>query len=240
MGVLASLERKIRSLTEGLFGRLFGGQLQAAEIRRRLLTELAASERVMRGRSVVANRYEARLSTKDASGLRKSIADLGLECEQALEQQARAKRWVTLGPFEVRFLVGERFARGQVMAEVECREGMPETRVDVLSGPDRGAVFRGVFPETTIGRAPDCSVRLTDPDASRDHAIIRSEGYTMRVIDHSSANGTYLGGRRVSEEEITDGARLEVGRSILLVSLGRPVWSLPSGARASGENGPHV
>lgn len=52
----------------------------------------------------------------------------------------------------------------------------------------------------TIGRAPDCSLRLPDDDVSRRHAILQAQGEgEFWLVDLGSANGTYVNGRRLSQ-----------------------------------------
>ncbi len=51
-----------------------------------------------------------------------------------------------------------------------------------------------------IGRAPDCTVRVADPRVSRRHAHIVMRGASYAIEDLSSANGTFVNGRRISGE----------------------------------------
>lgn len=64
------------------------------------------------------------------------------------------------------------------------------------------------------GRAPACSLRLTDHKASNDHASLFWTGERWEVRDLGSTNGTFLGGTRLEPREnvpLTRGAILRFG-----------------------------
>jgi pSer/pThr/pTyr-binding forkhead associated (FHA) protein len=74
----------------------------------------------------------------------------------------------------------------------------------------------------TIGRAPDCAVRIEAERASRHHAEIlaRGEGHALR--DLGSTNGTTLDGIPLEgERPLRDGAEIALG-GCLLVYRSRP------------------
>jgi pSer/pThr/pTyr-binding forkhead associated (FHA) protein len=58
-------------------------------------------------------------------------------------------------------------------------------------------------------------VRLEDQSVSRRHAIITRRLNTTRILDDRSSNGTYVNGRRISEEQLRDGDVIVLGRVIL-------------------------
>jgi two-component system, NtrC family, response regulator AtoC len=51
-----------------------------------------------------------------------------------------------------------------------------------------------------FGRAPECTVRIDDARASRQHAELRRSGRDLAVIDLGSRNGTKINGRRIRGE----------------------------------------
>jgi pSer/pThr/pTyr-binding forkhead associated (FHA) protein len=67
--------------------------------------------------------------------------------------------------------------------------------------------------ETTLGRSPYCSVVLTSPTVSRQHAALTLEGSQLTVGDLGSRNGT-----RVNGSLITDRTRLKPGDLITIGS----------------------
>src|SRR6187402_3447597 len=88
------------------------------------------------------------------------------------------------------------------------------------SGP---LVLRWVFPPSvagqsvplphgaTIGRADECSIRLSGEGVSRHHAELLREGSALMLRDAGSRNGTFLDGRRVGHAAVREGAVLRIG-----------------------------
>lgn len=69
----------------------------------------------------------------------------------------------------------------------------------------------------TIGRAPDCDVRLDSRWVSRTHALIRIEGNHYVLEDMGSKNGVFVGGQRVAQPRpLEDGDRIQVAPGLEL------------------------
>ncbi len=71
----------------------------------------------------------------------------------------------------------------------------------------------------TIGRAPDCLLRIEHSSVSRVHARL-TLGERVQVEDLGSSNGTWVGGRRLASGELVElpaDALLEVGSVLLAV-----------------------
>ena len=73
-----------------------------------------------------------------------------------------------------------------------------------------------------IGRAPDNDLVVDDLIASRYHAELRRalDG-RYEITDLSSNNGTYVNGRRISAEPLTDGDTVGIGHSTFRLEDGR-------------------
>jgi FHA domain/Zinc-ribbon containing domain len=65
---------------------------------------------------------------------------------------------------------------------------------------------------TKIGRSLTADIRLDDPTVSRRHALVCSQGPTVRVLDDRSLNGVFLNGERTEWAELHDGDELLIGR----------------------------
>ncbi|MBW0254372.1 FHA domain-containing protein [Cellulomonas sp. PS-H5] len=65
-------------------------------------------------------------------------------------------------------------------------------RLVVVAGPDSGRELDLPAGTATIGRGPDCDLRLTDPQVSRLHARLLV-GDVVEVVDAGSANGVVIG-----------------------------------------------
>ena len=84
-------------------------------------------------------------------------------------------------------------------------------RLMTIQGEQRGESWFPNRSHTSLGRALDNDIVLLDIAASRKHAqIIRGpEGFIL--LDLRSANGIFLNGRRITEEDLYDGDEIEVG-----------------------------
>ena len=84
----------------------------------------------------------------------------------------------------------------------------------VKDGPDKGKMFfLRSGKEATIGRAPVCDLRLSDPGASSKHCLVRSAGDLVFVEDLNSRNGTVVNGERTTQRVLDDNGTIEVGTS---------------------------
>ena len=63
----------------------------------------------------------------------------------------------------------------------------------------------------TIGRSSSCSLRLSDPTVSRQHACLRYASRKWYIQDMNSAGGTYVNGTRVNATPLNNGDRIRVG-----------------------------
>ena len=66
-----------------------------------------------------------------------------------------------------------------------------------------------------IGRLPECSIALSDPNVSRRHAEIRRRGSDVLVVDLQSTNGTRVNGVPVRERVLEDGDEITVGTTAI-------------------------
>ena len=67
----------------------------------------------------------------------------------------------------------------------------------------------------TLGRLPECTVALNDPNVSRRHAEIRP-GSELTIVDLGSTNGTKVNGLRIDGERVlVDGDIISLGSSHL-------------------------
>jgi ABC transport system ATP-binding/permease protein len=115
--------------------------------------------------------------------------------------------------------------------------GVQEFLVDIKDGAlsltpmaERTEHYEGIAeprgPDDTIriGRDPECDLALPHPLVSRLHASVkRRDGAAIQIIDHQSANGTYVNGRPVTRSAIAEGDIVQIGPYRLFVEAGRLV-----------------
>ena len=87
----------------------------------------------------------------------------------------------------------------------------------VLSGRSVGKMFKVPVGRVNLGRSLEADVRLEDEGVSRIHANMeRRDDGTVMLNDNGSTNVTYVNGTRVSQMELSDGDRIQVGSVTIL------------------------
>ncbi|NVB85063.1 MAG: sigma 54-dependent Fis family transcriptional regulator [Kofleriaceae bacterium] len=104
---------------------------------------------------------------------------------------------------------------------------MPEMRLVVLRGPDRGHALRIDREEVVVGTAASVHLRLTDPTVSRHHATLRMTEHGILVTDLDSTNGTRVDRRRIQSAYTEPGDAIDVGSTRMRVELQRGRVELP-------------
>ncbi|MFB9956903.1 FtsK/SpoIIIE domain-containing protein [Cellulomonas denverensis] len=89
-------------------------------------------------------------------------------------------------------------------------------RLVVVAGPDSGQEIELGAGVATIGRGPDCDLRLTDSQVSRLHARLLV-GDQIEVVDAGSANGVLIGDGPVSRSVVRPDDILVLGNTQLQV-----------------------
>lgn len=106
--------------------------------------------------------------------------------------------------------------------EEDPSAGFHETKIylDVIEGEDQDRSYEFSRERVVLGRG-DANVVLKDAKVSRRHAEIELiGGYTPVLRDLTSANGTYVNGKRVEESvELKDGDRVRVGDTVIKFSI---------------------
>jgi two-component system, cell cycle response regulator len=87
----------------------------------------------------------------------------------------------------------------------------------IIGGMDMGSVIPVDQPRITLGRAPECTIVLQDESVSRVHAeVVQRETEGVLIRDLGSTNGTFLGGKRITESVLRKGDKVLLGRRTIL------------------------
>jgi hypothetical protein len=149
MSVLRTIESKLESLFEGVFGRAFRTNVQPVELARKLVKEMDDHRSVSVSRVYVPNEYTIYLSPGDReqfAGFEDSLRD---ELQDYLGEHARRERYVLLTPPRVKlesdadldigvFGIATRLVRGSKAAP----EGAPAEQ----PAPGATMVYKAVVP----------------------------------------------------------------------------------------------
>ena len=91
--------------------------------------------------------------------------------------------------------------------------------VEVVAGQDTGKVFRFTRGNVVVGRKMG-EIPLSDPEASRRHAVIELFGREMIFLrDLGSTNGTFHNGRKVSAARLRAGDTIGVGKTVMRLNI---------------------
>jgi signal transduction histidine kinase len=86
----------------------------------------------------------------------------------------------------------------------------------VIRGNDQGTRFELEESILRLGRDSSNNIQLHDTEVSRHHAELRRTNREYTIADLSSANGTFINGRRVDNHVLASGDHLQVGASLML------------------------
>ena len=210
---LKGFERRLERAVEGAFSRAFKSGLRPVELGRRLIREMDDNRSVdVRGRTVVPNHFTIRISTQDLAEFTDVSSTLERELAEAAREHARDEGYAFVGPVSVELVTSTRLHTGTFEIEGRMRPGDGGTGAGSLVLPTGDRVPLGE--ETiTVGRFPESTIVLADPNVSRQHAEIRPRGTTYVVVDLGSTNGTRVNGIRVDQHELADGDEIVFGNT---------------------------
>jgi S-DNA-T family DNA segregation ATPase FtsK/SpoIIIE len=98
----------------------------------------------------------------------------------------------------------------------------PQVRLRVVAGPDQGIEVGVIGEVATIGRAPACTLVLSDPLVSRRHARVHVDPRPY-VVDEGSAHGTAIGDVRVTRPTPVEcGVPIRLGDTVLVLDRDGP------------------
>jgi len=100
---------------------------------------------------------------------------------------------------------------------VEAGPATTGRRQALLVGQDKRNVLSGS--RVVLGRSRECDIMVNDPNVSRRHAELHSDGGRWSVHDLGSTNGIKVNGRRVDQHELSDGDRITLGVTDLTFEL---------------------
>ncbi|MEX0819821.1 MAG: ATP-binding protein, partial [Pirellulaceae bacterium] len=86
----------------------------------------------------------------------------------------------------------------------------------VIQGSDQGRRYDLDDEAISLGRDNDNQIQLHDSEVSRHHAEVRSDETGYLLVDLNSSNGTFVNGNQVSEHQLANGDRVQVGRTLMI------------------------
>ncbi|MEZ5219277.1 MAG: DUF3662 and FHA domain-containing protein [Ilumatobacteraceae bacterium] len=209
---LQSFEHGVERMVEGVFSRAFKSSVRPIELGRRLVREMDEHRSLdVKGRRIVPNQYTFWLSPHDHAGFADIDEALMTELAEAAREYAREEDYHFLGPLVVELAVDNKLKPGRFGISSQIKDLAPAGANARIVLPNGDPVPLGQ--ETaTIGRLPECTVILADPNVSRRHAELRNVSGTWIISDLGSTNGVKLNGVRIdSEKPLRPGDMITIG-----------------------------
>jgi two-component system, NtrC family, response regulator HydG len=90
----------------------------------------------------------------------------------------------------------------------------------VVNGPLAGTRYALTNGDVVVGRAPNSTLVLNEPDISWRHCQFRQHGERFLVADLRTSTGTYVNGMRSAERWLEDRDQIGIGKTILMFRSG--------------------
>ena len=141
------------------------------------------------------------------------------ELRSTVREHATEENLRFLGPVQLELVEDESLRIGMFRVDAIFDEkGLASDYIAYLDLPD-GQVVALTNEPATIGRVPESTVILTDPNASRQHAELHLDGDSYELVDLGSTNGSKVNGERVQRQLLRDGDVLTFGTITLRFRL---------------------
>jgi Protein of unknown function (DUF3662)/FHA domain len=226
MGLLDNFEQRLDQLVNGTFAKAFRDAVEPVELASRIQKEMDTRAAIVsRGRTVVPNIFTIELSTSDIQRLDVYADQMRTELADVARQYAAEQRYTFLGSVDVRFAedptleTGVFRVRSQAHADaVGGQRSATPIQAGDATGHPRLVIGSASYPltrsHTRIGRGAGADIQIDDSGVSRAHAEIVL-GLPVVIRDLGSTNGTLVEGRKISESPLHNGARIQVGSTVI-------------------------
>jgi hypothetical protein len=211
---LQNFEGRLERMVDGTLSKAFRGELHPVEIGRRLTREMDLKRRLGVNGLIAPNAFVVHLAASDFDRFESFLDALVRELEEAAREHARTEEYVFVGPVTVSVVEDPRQRRGRFAVVSDVHEGPQGLSAASVVLADGMRVVLGPEP-ITIGRLPESTIVVNDPNASRRHAEIRRNGNDVVVVDLKSTNGTRVNGATIRERVLSDGDQIVIGTTVL-------------------------
>ena len=90
--------------------------------------------------------------------------------------------------------------------------------LSLLNNELMSSSWKLVSKDYSIGRSSDNNIILDDITVSRNHALITVSEQKVKIIDNNSTNGIYRNNEIKSEQYLTSGDKIQLGKYLLLLT----------------------
>jgi hypothetical protein len=210
---LAKIEQFCAGFIERAFAKTFPSDLEPAQIARKLVATVEAATRDDEGHLRAPGSYTVHVSPADFERLAEHQAYLERAWAELVRDLA-ARVGIALETEAVRVTMSARESvpLGAIDVEVAGVQAPMRLRLRTIEGVPPGSVYE-IAATSRIGRGEECDIVLLDPSVSRLHAILDVEGGRAIVRDQGSTNGSFVNGRRIETQPLSDGDEVRFGNT---------------------------
>jgi hypothetical protein len=170
MPVLRSIETKIESLFEGVFGRAFRAHVQPIELARKLVKEMDDHRSVSVSRVYVPNEYTIYLAPEDRKQFAGYEASLIGELQEYLAEHARRERYALLTDPKVSIATDDDLAVGEF--GIATRLVTPDHAGAALPPPDLHVELPAETMVYRVSAAPPVPPPTPTPEPPREVCVL--------------------------------------------------------------------
>lgn len=194
VSVARSLERRLEKLIEGVAGRVFSGKIHPSELAGQLAREADFARFQHPTGPATGNLYVIAVSPRD---LTIDPGELEAILTDEMTDYTTEEGLRLEGPVAVRVETTNEASSGRAQCHVEVAPGPPVVWARMVGDDETLPIGRN---RVLIGRSPEADVVIGHDDVSRKHALLYRERGQTWLQDLSSANGTWVEGRRLGSE----------------------------------------
>lgn len=232
MSWLHNVERGLENAVNNVFARAFHGAVEPIEIANRVIKEIDAGAKLLnRDKRLVPNNFIVHLSAHDYDELAPMARAINDDIVPELRRHASERHYVFNGPIRIDYERDDSLSVGRFTVSAESVATVAETGgspsptavrraplVLEVNGVRHPLLSRGF----TIGRGSEADLRINDPGISRLHARVNVQptedgDVLVSIEDLNSTNGVIVDGQRITNAPLTDGSRIEIGSTRMLV-----------------------
>jgi pSer/pThr/pTyr-binding forkhead associated (FHA) protein len=236
MSVLRSIEHRIESIVEGVFGRAFRTHVQPVELARKLAKEMDEAKSVSVSRVYVPNEYTLYLCPSDRDQFSSyallstpvvlmeededlNVGEFGIATRMVQPERPQAPTPPDVVPQAApsHTRVYRPAVTEAVSAEVAEEEDLARAPSTLVVAGARHELDDRVL---VLGRSHDCDITVDDANVSRRHAEVRHEDGSYWIVDLGSTNGVVVNGKRVERAQLEPDDEILLGTTVVRFERG--------------------
>lgn len=217
MGFLDNFEKGLERVVNGAFTKTFKSELQPVEISGHIRAEMDSKASILsRDRILAPNTFTVSLSVPDFKRMQVLGDSLITELTDLATKHAKKQGFQFGAALAIKLIEDSSLNLGQVSVRSNTQnheiEWMPTLEVN-------GQRYLLKVGQTSVGRDASAEIQVQDNGLSRQHFAIIWDGRNAAAKDLGSTNGTFIGGRRITEVAIGTDTQIQAGSNTFVFKV---------------------